>query len=79
MAGADGGVFALGAAPFAGSASGLGLRAPAAGIAPTPTGRGYWLAGADGDGCIGCVCPSLRMCALADRGDFAAEAGPGHR
>jgi len=46
--GADGGVFAYGAATFAGSHGGSPLNAPITGIASTPDGRGYWLAGADG-------------------------------
>ena len=48
MAGADGGVFALGDAPFYGSAGALHLARPIVAIAPTPTGKGYWLAASDG-------------------------------
>ena len=48
MAGADGGVFAYGGAPFEGSHGGAPLGAPIVGIAATPDGKGYWLAGADG-------------------------------
>jgi hypothetical protein len=33
---------------FVGSAGSLRLNKPVAGIAATPTGKGYWLAGADG-------------------------------
>jgi hypothetical protein len=44
---ADGGVFVFGRA-FHGSAAGLALRAPIAGIASTPDGGGYWLTAADG-------------------------------
>jgi hypothetical protein len=47
LAAADGGVFAFGRA-FHGSAAGLALRAPIAGIASTPDGGGYWLTAADG-------------------------------
>lgn len=43
----DGGVFTAGAAPFVGSGAGA-LGSPAVGMAGTPSGRGYWLAGADG-------------------------------
>ncbi|MGQ0521658.1 MAG: hypothetical protein ACT4PX_10980 [Actinomycetota bacterium] len=48
LAGADGGVFALGDAAFHGSAGALRLRQPIVGIAATPSGRGYWLVAADG-------------------------------
>jgi hypothetical protein len=44
----DGGVFAFGDAPFAGSTGGVRLAAPILGIAATPTGAGYWTAAADG-------------------------------
>jgi hypothetical protein len=43
----DGGVFAYGCG-FYGSMAGHPLSAPIIGIAPTKTGKGYWLAGADG-------------------------------
>jgi hypothetical protein len=46
--GADGGVFAVGAAPFLGSAAPLHPKAPIVGIVATPDGGGYWLVGADG-------------------------------
>ena len=45
---ADGGVFAFGSAPFAGSTGALRLAAPVVGMAPTPSGRGYWLVASDG-------------------------------
>jgi hypothetical protein len=48
LAAADGGVFALGGAPYEGSMAGRALNAPVVGAAATPDGRGYWLAGADG-------------------------------
>jgi 3D (Asp-Asp-Asp) domain-containing protein len=48
LAGADGGVFAFGDAPFLGSRSGQPLAAQLTGMAATPSGRGYWLVGADG-------------------------------
>jgi endoglycosylceramidase len=44
----DGGVFAFGSAAFYGSMSGKPLDAPVVGIAPTPTGAGYWEVAADG-------------------------------
>ncbi|MGH9179534.1 MAG: hypothetical protein ACRD0N_13395 [Acidimicrobiales bacterium] len=46
MAGADGGVFAMGDAPFLGSVP--RVSSPIVGIVPTSTGKGYWLVGADG-------------------------------
>jgi len=48
LAGADGGVFAYGRAPFLGSMGGTHLTAPVVGMAPTADGRGYWLAASDG-------------------------------
>ena len=45
---ADGGAFAFGVAPYAGSAAGLVLSAPVVAVASTPDLRGYWLVGADG-------------------------------
>jgi hypothetical protein len=48
LAGADGGVFAVGAEPFEGSLGGQSLNKPIVGIAMTPDGKGYWLVAADG-------------------------------
>lgn len=48
LAGADGGVFAFGDAPFCGSMGGHHLNAPITGIGSSPSGKGYWLAGSDG-------------------------------
>jgi len=48
LAAADGGVFAYGDAPFAGSAGAIKLNAPVVGIASTPSGNGYWLVASDG-------------------------------
>ncbi len=48
LAGADGGVFALGNAPFYGSAGALRLTRPIVGMAASPTGKGYWLVAGDG-------------------------------
>ncbi len=44
----DGGVFAFGAAAFAGSAGAVALRAPVVGGAGDPATGGYWEVGADG-------------------------------
>ena len=46
MAGADGGVFAMGDAPFLGSVP--RVASPVVGIVPTSTGKGYWLVASDG-------------------------------
>jgi hypothetical protein len=48
LVGADGGVFALGDAAFAGSMGGETLNQPVVGIAATPDGKGYWLVASDG-------------------------------
>ena len=45
---ADGGVFSFGDAGYFGSQGGSALNSPIVGIAPTPTGNGYWLVAADG-------------------------------
>ncbi|HET9691050.1 MAG TPA: C40 family peptidase, partial [Acidimicrobiales bacterium] len=44
----DGGVFAFGDARFAGSTGGMRLAQPVVGMAPTPSGAGYWLVASDG-------------------------------
>ena len=43
----DGGIFAYGGAPFYGSPAGA-ARSPIIGIAPTPSGDGYWVVGSNG-------------------------------
>ncbi len=48
LAGTDGGVFALGSAPFRGSLGGRHLNQPVIAIASDRSGRGYWLAALDG-------------------------------
>jgi hypothetical protein len=48
LAGADGGVYALGGAPFFGSIGTTRLNAPVVGVAATPDGMGYWLVASDG-------------------------------
>ena len=44
----DGGVFTFGDAQFYGSTGGMHLNQPIVGMAPTPTGHGYWLVASDG-------------------------------
>ncbi len=46
--GADGGIFAFGAAHFYGSTGSLHLNKPIVGIESTPDGRGYWEVASDG-------------------------------
>jgi hypothetical protein len=48
LVGSDGGVFAFGDAPYAGSTGGRPLDAPVVGMAATSDGHGYWLVAADG-------------------------------
>ncbi|HTZ08136.1 MAG TPA: PQQ-binding-like beta-propeller repeat protein, partial [Acidimicrobiales bacterium] len=48
LAGADGGVFAFGGAPYCGSMGGTRLAAPVVGIASSPLTGGYWEVAADG-------------------------------
>ena len=45
---ADGGIFAFGDAPFAGSVGGQRLAGPVVSVAAAPRGLGYWLVGSDG-------------------------------
>ncbi|HUI04846.1 MAG TPA: CHAP domain-containing protein [Acidimicrobiales bacterium] len=44
----DGGVFAYGDAPYAGSLGAVQLTGPVVAMAPTPDGQGYWLVALDG-------------------------------
>jgi hypothetical protein len=44
----DGGIFTFGDARFFGSTGNVHLAKPIVGMAPSPTGRGYWLAASDG-------------------------------
>ena len=48
MVGRDGGIFAFGDAPFAGSTGGMKLNQPIVGMASNPAGTGYWFVAADG-------------------------------
>ena len=48
LAGADGGVYNFGTAPYFGSLGNLTLQGPIVGMAATPDDRGYWLVGFDG-------------------------------
>ncbi len=48
LAGADGGVYAFGDAPFEGSLGALRLQGPVVGITNTPDDRGYWMVALDG-------------------------------
>jgi hypothetical protein len=62
----DGGVFTAGAAPFAGSAVGQLGGAKAVGVAGTPSGTGYWLAGTNG-----------RVAAFGDAKAYGSGSTPG--
>jgi hypothetical protein len=44
----DGGIFNFGDAGFLGSMGGSHLNAPIVGMAPTPSGHGYWMVASDG-------------------------------
>ncbi|MEW6473742.1 MAG: hypothetical protein AB1679_15935 [Actinomycetota bacterium] len=46
--GRDGGIFAFGDAPFAGSTGNIKLNQPIVGMAANPVGSGYWFVAADG-------------------------------
>jgi hypothetical protein len=48
LAGADGGVFNFGQAPFYGSAGSVPLNNPIVGFVPTSTAAGYWMVASDG-------------------------------
>ncbi len=48
FAGADGGVYAVGGAPFYGSTGALDLQGPMVGFAPTADGMGYYMVALDG-------------------------------
>ena len=48
LVGRDGGIFAFGDAPFAGSTGNLKLNQPIVGMASNPAGTGYWFVAADG-------------------------------
>jgi hypothetical protein len=48
LAGADGGIYNLGGAPYYGSLGAYTLQGPIVAMAPTPDDKGYWLAGLDG-------------------------------
>jgi hypothetical protein len=44
----DGGIFSFGDAQFYGSTGAIKLNKPVVGMAPTPSGKGYWLLASDG-------------------------------
>ncbi len=48
MVGRDGGIFAFGDAPFAGSTGNMKLNQPIVGMASNPAGTGYWFVASDG-------------------------------
>ena len=48
MVASDGGIFSYGDASFHGSTGGMRLNAPVVGMAPTPSGHGYWFVASDG-------------------------------
>jgi hypothetical protein len=48
MVASDGGIFAFGDAGFFGSTGSIRLNQPIVGMAPTPTGQGYWMVASDG-------------------------------
>ena len=48
MVASDGGIFSFGDAKFFGSTGAIKLNQPIVGMAPTPSGNGYWFVAADG-------------------------------
>ena len=48
MVATDGGIFSFGDAAFFGSTGAIRLNRPIVGMAPTPSGQGYWLVASDG-------------------------------
>jgi ribosomal protein L24E len=48
LVGRDGGIFAFGDAPFAGSTGNIKLNQPIVGMAANPVGTGYWFVASDG-------------------------------
>jgi ribosomal protein L24E len=48
LVGQDGGIFAFGDAPFAGSTGNMKLNKPIVGMASNPVGTGYWFVASDG-------------------------------
>jgi ribosomal protein L24E len=48
LVGRDGGIFAFGDAPFAGSTGNMKLNQPIVGMASNPAGTGYWFVASDG-------------------------------
>ena len=68
MVARDGGIFSFGDATFFGSTGDIRLNQPIVGMAPTPSGHGYWLVAADG-GDLRLRRRRLRLLRLGDRRD----------
>src|SRR5205085_6961662 len=74
--GRDGGIFSFGDATFHGSTGSIKLNQPIVGMAPAPSGSGYWMVAADG-GVFAFDAPALGSAAGRSRSPVVAMAPTG--